>query len=603
MPGQHPPHLFIAGQPHALIERALRAGQRHPVHLLGQRGQLGGHLVFAAAQDERCHPLRQQPGAGGLGVFLDGGAPVAHKTAGVAQIARQQEMKLRPQLAQVVFHGRAGQAQAVPGVEPARGGGRAAAGVLDHLRFVQDHDMPGLALQGHGVAPQQRVAGEHHIKLWHAGDLGRAPRALQRQQPQGRGHACGLGLPVEDQRGRGHHQRGQVEPASLSLHQQMRQGLGGFAQTHVVGQDARQGVPAQMLQPGQALALIRPQHQAQAGGHGHRRRRGGGLVQPGQAGLALQFPVLGQVAARAGVAGHGVAQAGAKHGKALHVPRRQQQPLAVLGAARLGQQIEQGSGDGLERRGQSVNAPPARRVQTDQGVVGDGVQRVSLGPAPVVLDQPGQQRHQVQGFAAVAGLDRQPQAQHPRAQAARLGQGLEVDVPGAHRQAGVGKAGAQGDGPALGLQGGQGVGPEIAEIGLAHQAEQRPACGQGAGVVAPPLQGVGWQRLQAGGAQAGLGAGVVSRQPGQRDLRPARPEQRRALGCQHRPARAQAQQAVAPVEAAQGQARAGAGHWRRGHGLDCRWPGCKPPALTRRGSTSTAARSRWATPWAAAVPS
>ena len=44
----------------------------------------------------------------------------------------------------------------------------------------------------------------------------------------------------------------------------MGQGLRGLAQPHVVGQDTRKLVPTQELQPGQALALIRPQLQPQA---------------------------------------------------------------------------------------------------------------------------------------------------------------------------------------------------------------------------------------------------------------------------------------------------------------------------------------------------
>ena len=48
---------------------------------------------------------------------------------------------------------------------------------------------------------------------------GAAARAVQREQAQAGRHAGGFGLPVEDQRGRRHHQRGPVQPAGLLFDQ------------------------------------------------------------------------------------------------------------------------------------------------------------------------------------------------------------------------------------------------------------------------------------------------------------------------------------------------------------------------------------------------
>jgi hypothetical protein len=67
------------------------------------------------------------------------------------------------------------------------------------------------------------------------------------------GKACGLVLPVEDQRGRQDDQGGFVEAAGFLFQQQMGQRLGRFAEAHVVGQDAGQVLFAQELQPGQTL--------------------------------------------------------------------------------------------------------------------------------------------------------------------------------------------------------------------------------------------------------------------------------------------------------------------------------------------------------------
>ena len=44
-----------------------------------------------------------------------------------------------------------------------QGACRAATGVLDHLRFVEDQQVPRLLPQRLDVAPQQRVRGEHHV--------------------------------------------------------------------------------------------------------------------------------------------------------------------------------------------------------------------------------------------------------------------------------------------------------------------------------------------------------------------------------------------------------------------------------------------------------
>ena len=80
---------------------------------------------------------------------------------------------------------------------------------------------------------------------------------------QARGHTLRLGLPVEQQRGRHHDQRGHIESPGFFFQQQVRQRLGCLAQPHVVGQDAGELLFAQVLQPGQALQLVRAQRDLQ----------------------------------------------------------------------------------------------------------------------------------------------------------------------------------------------------------------------------------------------------------------------------------------------------------------------------------------------------
>lgn len=153
---------------------------------------------------------------------------------------------MRPQFAQMIFYRRAGGTQAMPGFDVAHNPGGAAAGVLHRLRLIQNQQVPAGLSERVVVAPQQRIGGERNVVLLNLSK------------------ALGFVLPVEDVRGRQRHQRGAIEPPGFLFRQQMRQRLRGFAQPHVVGQDAGQILFAQVLQPGQAVALVGVQFQTQS---------------------------------------------------------------------------------------------------------------------------------------------------------------------------------------------------------------------------------------------------------------------------------------------------------------------------------------------------
>eukprot|EP01036_Dinobryon_divergens_P057871 gene57871-biopygen47988 len=76
---------------------------------------------------------------------------------------------------------------------------------------------------------------------------------MQGQHPQARCHARGLSLPVEEQRGGQHDQGRAGEAAGLLFSLHMGQRLRGFAQAHVVSQDAAQALGAQAVQMGTAF--------------------------------------------------------------------------------------------------------------------------------------------------------------------------------------------------------------------------------------------------------------------------------------------------------------------------------------------------------------
>ncbi|MDT4868484.1 hypothetical protein FQZ97_1034490 [compost metagenome] len=87
---------------------------------------------------------------------------------------------------------------------------------------------------------------------------------MQRQYAQFGGEARGFVLPVGDQAGRHDDQRRSVQASGLLLAEDMRQGLQGFAQAHVVGQHATDLEFAKRLHPGQAVQLVGAQLGLQA---------------------------------------------------------------------------------------------------------------------------------------------------------------------------------------------------------------------------------------------------------------------------------------------------------------------------------------------------
>ena len=250
---QRAAHLLVCRNPHGLVQLALAALQLHAQDDFGARRQFAGNVLLSSAQYEGTHALRQQLGAQGFTVLLDGLAPARVETAHVAQKARHQEIELRPQFAQVVFERGAGQAQQVRRSQLAQGTGAAAARVFHHLGLVEDEQMKWLCRQGVAIAPQQWIGGEHQVVPGHVRMAFCAPGAVQAQHPQVGGHACGLGLPIEEQRGGQHYQCRVGQAPSFFFGQHMGQRLRGFAQAHVVGQDAPQALGAQVLQPSQAV--------------------------------------------------------------------------------------------------------------------------------------------------------------------------------------------------------------------------------------------------------------------------------------------------------------------------------------------------------------
>jgi hypothetical protein len=163
----------------------------------------------------------------------------------------------RPEFAQVVFQRRAGQAQAVPRVQLARGLGGLGPGVLDVLRLVEDQQVVLLFAELLGVARQQRIV----VRIRSCSAI----RAKSRRRPapcRASTRNCGvkrsasssqLGIRLVGITTRAGALR---RPACFQEH--VGQRLQRRAQAHVVGEDAAGADFAQRLHPAQAFVLVSP---------------------------------------------------------------------------------------------------------------------------------------------------------------------------------------------------------------------------------------------------------------------------------------------------------------------------------------------------------
>ena len=162
----------------------------------------------------------------------------------------------------------------------------------------------------------------------------------------------------------------------------MRQRLRGFAQPHIVGQDAGQALFAQILQPGQTFALVGPQFQPQPLGR----------LDGFDAALMLQLT---------GELDHCFAACALP----LRVGRdvgqtRCVQPRHFEHAWRTRiEQVDEGARQRFETARRGGEAHAFRRVQGNGFGIADFLQLVRVQPACVALKQVVEQRRQRQALA------------------------------------------------------------------------------------------------------------------------------------------------------------------------------------------------------------
>ena len=166
-----------------------------------------------------------------------------------------------PQIEQAIFQRRAGEREAVLGFQLLHRLRDLRAGVLDELRFVENHGAEGEFLQFLEVAPQQRVIGDDDIVLRNFFAQAVARRAaFEHEHFQVRRETVGFAPPVV-QHGRGaNDERGLVVLFVLRLQpREPGEGLQRFAETHVVGQNAAEPDLREMAEEIETVLLIRPQ--------------------------------------------------------------------------------------------------------------------------------------------------------------------------------------------------------------------------------------------------------------------------------------------------------------------------------------------------------
>ena len=268
--------LPLVGE-HPVIDPAMFGRERDLDDLLLLGGQLAGHRVLGAPQHDRPDPPPQRVEALRRGAALDRPPEVLGKRGRPREQPRRDDRQQRPQLHEVVLHGRAGDGEFGPGRQQPRALIDLRLVVLDELRLVEHERRPRAFPEGVGVDAEHGIRRHHEVGPRDGlGDAAAAAlgRLAERDHPQRRREPRGLGEPGRQHRGGGHHQeRGVCRPltsrarralcvgrllAVLHRAQDHREGLHRLAQTHVVGEDAAEPGPAQEGQPLVAAVLVVP---------------------------------------------------------------------------------------------------------------------------------------------------------------------------------------------------------------------------------------------------------------------------------------------------------------------------------------------------------
>ena len=175
---------FVHGGADGFVEVLLRGVEFDEVDEFGFRRQFLGHLVLGAAEDERGDAFFEHLVAVLVAVFFDGFAEARVEGLLAAEEAGDEEFHQAPQLAEVVFHGRAGEAEPVACIELAGGLRDLGMRVLDVLRLVEHDHVVGERREFLDVAVEQREGREHEVGVRDGAVVFAALRAVEHEHAQ-----------------------------------------------------------------------------------------------------------------------------------------------------------------------------------------------------------------------------------------------------------------------------------------------------------------------------------------------------------------------------------------------------------------------------------
>jgi hypothetical protein len=239
--------------------------------LLHAVGQILFHLRLGAAQQKRPHARGEA--AAGKGIVL--AVEAAEKMRLIAQRAGHGKCEDAPQIEQAVFNRRAGQREAMLGLQHAGGLRGLRTWILNVLCFIQNCRQPGHTCDLGRKVAQLRIVDDQQVAGFARSGKLRARFAAPQADAQVGIKPLGFGVPIVHD-GLGADDQRRVGSWGLSIAVcfpqpgQPGQRFEGFAQAHVVGQHAAETVQRQVSKKMKTFGLIRPHFGAD--GRGQRRR-------------------------------------------------------------------------------------------------------------------------------------------------------------------------------------------------------------------------------------------------------------------------------------------------------------------------------------------
>lgn len=168
----------------------------------------------------------------------------------------------------MIFEGGAGHAQTVAGLQAGDDLGGVGAGVFDVLGFVEDDAVVGSVGEGFGVAAEEGIRGEDQFGIFEVIEVFVALVAMKGEGAEVGSEPGGFIEPVGEDGGGADDQGGSIESALFLFEEDMGEGLDGFTEAHIVGEDATEVELAKELDPTQAIDLVGTQGGAEPEGRG-----------------------------------------------------------------------------------------------------------------------------------------------------------------------------------------------------------------------------------------------------------------------------------------------------------------------------------------------